>query len=466
MPENYRPKPIWTQLGAGYSDPVKPADFPMTRLRFRNTPWAKRLGLSQLSDEQWLRYFARFEALPHNQEHPQALRYHGHQFLHYNPDLGDGRGFLYGQVEDPISGRTLDFGTKGSGQTPYSRAGDGRLTLKGAVREILATEMLEALGVNTSKTFSVTETGESLYRGDEPSPTRSAVLVRLSHSHVRIGSFQRLAYLKEKDLMSTLVDYCLRNYFPREPIETSPATTLHRLCSREVAKTGAQWMVHGFVHGVLNTDNINITGESFDYGPYRFLTHYAPAFTAAYFDKEGLYAFGRQPQVLMWNLKQLQKSLELVDGGDFEPSYEVYQKHFQQKVVDGFFDKFGLQKPKDSASGLPLVETALEFLRTSKMNYHQLFYDWFGGKLRESPHNNGSGQAFYNSPAFKPVLEVLQSFEPPPGALENQKERALETLFIDEIENIWSAIDKHDNWAPMEEKVAKLRALNHRPPES
>jgi uncharacterized protein YdiU (UPF0061 family) len=139
--------------------------------------------------------------LADNLPQPLALRYHGHQFGVYNPELGDGRGFLFAQLRDG-NGRLLDLGTKGSGQTPWSRQGDGRLTLKGAVREILATEMLEALGANTSKTFSVVETGESLWRGDEPSPTRSAVMVRLSHGHIRIGTFQRLLVLEDAQSMA------------------------------------------------------------------------------------------------------------------------------------------------------------------------------------------------------------------------------------------------------------------------
>src|SRR5690606_14892799 len=130
-----------------------------------------------------------------------------------NPDIGDGRGFLFAQLRDG-AGRLLDLGTKGSGRTPYSRFGDGRLTLKGGVREILATEMLEALGVNTSKTFSLIETGEELVRGDEPSPTRSSVLVRLSHSHIRIGTFQRLLYLDQHDNIRKLLDHAIRTYMP------------------------------------------------------------------------------------------------------------------------------------------------------------------------------------------------------------------------------------------------------------
>src|SRR5690606_19132224 len=129
------------------------------------------VGLEALDDAEWISHFGGFRPLPDNLERPLALRYHGHQFRVYNPEIGDGRGFLFAQIRDG-AGRLLDLGTKGSGVTPYSRQGDGRLTLKGAVREVLATEMLEALGVYTSKTFSVVETGEQLWRGDEPSPTR------------------------------------------------------------------------------------------------------------------------------------------------------------------------------------------------------------------------------------------------------------------------------------------------------
>ncbi len=241
---------------------------------------------------------------------PLALRYHGHQFRVYNPEIGDGRGFLFAQLRDGHD-RLLDLGTKGSGTTPYSRWGDGRLTLKGGVREILATEMLEALGVNTSKTFSLIETGEQLMRGDEPSPTRSAVMVRLSHSHIRIGTFQRLAALGETGTMERLVDYCLTILYNEAPSD-NPAAQLLALAVERIADLAASYMVAGFVHGVLNSDNINITGESFDYGPWRFTEYWDPRFTAAYFDESGLYAFGRQAEAIHWNLGQLAVSLRLM----------------------------------------------------------------------------------------------------------------------------------------------------------
>jgi len=173
---SYRPDPQILALGDEFYDPVEPARFPACRSRFLNRRCAERVGLD-LAEDRWPAHFCRFEQLPGNLKQPLALRYHGHQFRVYNPGIGDGRGFTFAQLRDDRS-RLLDLGTKGSGQTPYSRHADGRLTLKGGVREVLATEMLEALGVNTSKSFALFETGEALERGDEPSPTRSSVLTR------------------------------------------------------------------------------------------------------------------------------------------------------------------------------------------------------------------------------------------------------------------------------------------------
>src|ERR1700761_448500 len=210
----YQPDPQFPKLGPEFADAVKAADFPETLLRFRNVRAAATVGLDTLTDAEWVAHFGRFEPLPGNLPQPLALRYHGHQFRSYNPEIGDGRGFLFAQLREGGTGRLLDLGTKGSGQTPYSRFGDGRLTLKGGVREVLATAMLEALGVPTSRSFSLVETGEALQRNDEPSPTRSAVLTRLSHSHVRFGTFQRHAYLERADNIARLVDHVAENYYP------------------------------------------------------------------------------------------------------------------------------------------------------------------------------------------------------------------------------------------------------------
>ena len=162
---SFRPDPRLLTLGPDFYDAVQPARFPQCTPRFLNRRWAERVGLD-LNGAQWAAHFCRFDPLPENLPQPLALRYHGHQFRVYNPEIGDGRGFTFAQLRDHRD-RLLDLGTKGSGQTPYSRHADGRLTLKGGVREVLATEMLEALGVNTSKSFALFETGEQLERADK-----------------------------------------------------------------------------------------------------------------------------------------------------------------------------------------------------------------------------------------------------------------------------------------------------------
>jgi len=161
----YRASTSHAALGPEFYDVVAAAAFPDHILRYRNQRAAKTVGLDTLNDEEWIAHFGRFQPLAENFKEPLALRYHGHQFRVYNPELGDGRGFLFAQLYDD-KGRLLDLATKGSGKTPWSRTADGRLTLKGGAREVLATSMLEALGVDTSKTFSLVETGEALERGD------------------------------------------------------------------------------------------------------------------------------------------------------------------------------------------------------------------------------------------------------------------------------------------------------------
>jgi serine/tyrosine/threonine adenylyltransferase len=448
----FRPETIHARLGNGFYDPVSPADFPATTLRFRNDSWAARTGLDGLSDAEWVRHFGRFEPLPGSLPGPLALRYHGHQFRAYNPDLGDGRGFLFAQVRDLADGRLLDLGTKGSGQTPWSRGADGRLTLKGGVREILATEMLEALGVYTAKTFSLIETGEELHRGDEPSPTRSAVLVRLSHSHIRIGTFQRLAMLEDWDAMRALVDHSIAHYWP----EAQGVGGLYDAILGAAARLAAEWFAAGFVHGVLNTDNINITGESFDYGPWRFLDRFDPAFTAAYFDQTGLYAFARQPEALNWNLARLGECLiPIASREEIEPAFDSFPARFQAALARQTFARLGLV-----SDDLALTHAFWGALQQTAPPFAQVFHDLLGGavpeRLRPSPI-----RATFETAAWAEVIDGLRALPTAPGldaalALPAAS-RPPETMVIEEVEAIWSAIDRADDWTPLHAKVAAIR---------
>lgn len=455
----YRPDPQIAKLADRLADPVHAADFPRTILRFRNQRWDVAVGLDGLSDEQWVSHFGRFEPLPGNLPQPLALRYHGHQFRHYNPDIGDGRGFLFAQLRDGSSeqpnGRLLDLGTKGSGQTPYSRFGDGRLTLKGGVREILATEMLEALGVETSKTFSLIETGEALQRNDEPSPTRSSVLVRLSHGHVRIGTFQRLATLNEPDTMRDLIGYALTNLFGEEPGNAAAGQLLDLAC-RRTARLAASYMAAGFVHGVLNSDNINVTGESFDYGPWRFNPTWNPGFTAAYFDQQGLYAFGRQAHAIHWDVVQLAQSLRLVaEAEELAPALDAWPSHYEGEVAAALCARLGVA-PRGDQPDLELIQAMDVALQKSEVSIDRFFFDWRGGRRRApSP-----ADALYDGEAFDAFRESIARYESV-VSLDHPywSDAGPCAMLIDEVEAIWSAIDREDDWAPLHAKVEAIRRM-------
>lgn len=449
-------------LGRDFFDPVAPADFPKTVLRHRDQRWAERIGLGAFTEADWLNHFGRFQPLPGSLPQPLSLRYHGHQFRSYNPDLGDGRGFLFGQCIDPVDHRLLDFGTKGTGKTPWSRGGDGRLTLKGGVREVLATEMLEALGVYTSKSFSLVETGEALHRGDEPSPTRSAVLTRLSHSHIRIGTFQRLAYLDDTENLRRLVDYAIANYYPHLTGATAPAAALLEAVVEKVAMLGAQWIAAGFVHGVLNTDNINITGESFDYGPWRFLPVYDPDFTAAYFDQTGLYSFGRQPDTLAWNLTRLAECLVPLSSLEaLEPALNTVWPTFRTQLPRAMLRRLGLAA-RDDEQNNALVTALFGFLSASKAPYEQFFFDWRGGGLSAERAASSASAEHYASEAFRPVANALEGFGPADDVnLEHAyfARKTPRTMLIDEVEAIWAPIAESDDWTLFHETLEEIAVM-------
>ncbi|WP_419825341.1 protein adenylyltransferase SelO family protein [Sphingomonas sp.] len=463
QPAPFRPEAAILTLGDGFYDRVAPADFLETRLRFRNDRAAAEIGLENLADAEWIERFGRFHAFEGSLPQPLALRYHGHQFRAYNPDIGDGRGFLYAQVR-ANDGRLLDLGTKGSGQTPWSRFGDGRLTLKGGVREVLATEMLEALGVETSRTLSLVETGEALHRGDEPSPTRSAVLTRLSWGHIRIGSFQRLAYLEDAAGLEALTRYCLFNLYGEEPGE-DPVLALFRRVVERTAELAASYMAAGFVHGVLNSDNIAITAESFDYGPWRFTPDWEPGFTAAYFDHQGLYAFGRQAQAIHWDVAQLAIALsQIASIDDLAGVLDGFPAAYEAALTAAMLRRLGV-RPRGEAEDLALVGHLERALARRTVTIDRAFFDWRGGKRRgPSPADNA-----YSHPVFAPFLEAIAGydaaasldhpywFDPKPCS-----------MHIEEVEAIWTPIADADDWTALEAKIAAVRrmadALAGRPP--
>ncbi len=456
QPSPYRPEPAIEALGEAFYDRVEAATFPQTIIRFRNDRWAAAVGLAELREEEWASHFGRFAPLPDNMRQPLALRYHGHQFRVYNPEIGDGRGFVFAQLRDGHN-RLLDLGTKGTGRTPHSRFGDGRLTLKGGVREVLAAEMLEALGVQTSKSFSLIETGEALERNDEPSPTRSSVLVRLQHSHIRIGTFQRLAYVDDPMSMTKLTDYCLHYHYGEEGGEDGPQRLLGHV-SRSAARLAASYIAAGFVHGVLNSDNIAITAESFDYGPWRWTPFWDTGFTAAYFDHSGLYAFGRQPEAIHWNLLQLARSLLLISNAEaLTAELDTYQPEFHRQLVAAVCARLGVRPHEDDSEDNALLAAIEAGLSAKTVRIDRFFFDWRGGRRRGSSPADGEydGERFAEFRSriggYQPAVKLQHPYWSDPRPV---------SMYIDEVEAIWAAIDGANDWSAFHDKIGAVRRMS------
>ena len=462
-----QPKPVSSHfnLGNDFFDVATQAQFPNHTLRFRNNRSAKIIGLDSLTDEEWINYFGKFDRYPGVIHSPLALKYHGHQFGHYNSDLGDGRGFLLAQFLD--KNKILwDLGTKGSGKTNFSRGGDGRLTLKGAVRELLATEFLSALGVPTSQTLSIIETGENLQRNDEPSPTRSAVLVRRSNGHVRIGTFQRLAYFNENQNIEKLLMHVVKNYFcsTQKYISTSSlAEDFFLKCVEKIASSMGRIIVSGFVHGVLNTDNFNVTGETFDYGPWRFIEYANPNFTAAYFDYNGRYSFGSQPEAALWALTQLGKSLkEFISEEKTTEILNQFSRNFHSSLKSHFCWRLGIQDidPKDLNK---IMQILLKESDSHKIDYGSFFYDFYGGRdsiidCLKSTYGNK-----YKVNKISLITDILKNSIPLNTSIEKKHmlDQSRENLLINEVEKIWEQISLHGNWNVLEEKIKSFRTLGN-----
>jgi len=454
----FQPVSVHSQLGEAFYDKVEPARFKQHILRYRHDRAASLIGLDRLDDAAWCDHFANFTPIAGSFEAPLALRYHGHQFGHYNPELGDGRGFLFAQFYERGTDRLVDLGTKGSGKTPYSRTADGRLTLKGAVREILATEMLFARAVPTSHTLSVIETGEALIRNDEPSPARSAVLVRLLHSHIRIGSFQRLAFLGEAEQLEQLTRHVVTHYYgeidPAQPLDTLVPAFI-RSFSRKVAKMVAGWMAAGFVHGVLNTDNFNITGESFDYGPWRFLPAFDPMFTAAYFDHGSRYAYGRQPQSAMWALCRLADCFtQHIEVDELQDSLADFYPCLESCLAEHLLYRLGLTAERAEAESFS--EQLYKAAAGSQIAFDRLFYDLYGGIL--SPENaspswqtdEGLAELAARAAGFKRRQSDKQ--------IRNMRDLPYFSLEIEQVEAIWAPIAAADDWQLFDDALSQIRA--------
>lgn len=339
-----------------------PPGFPAPELKLLNRPLAEQLGL----DVGWLEAHAATvlsgsEVLPTSR--PIAQAYAGHQFGNLNPQLGDGRALLLGELVDP-RGRRFDLQLKGSGATPFSRRGDGKAALDSALREYIVSEAMHAMSVPTTRALAVVTTGETVYR-ERPKP--GAVLTRVAASHLRVGTLEFLAIRSQDERLRGLVEYALQRHYPDRADTDNPAKALLDAVAVAQGKLVATWMLLGFVHGVMNTDNVTLSGETIDYGPCAFMETYDPQTVFSGIDRGGRYAFGNQPTIGAWNLARMAEAvLELISESkeaavlEAQGSVDRYIATVRGTWAEGMCAKIGLPAQSEASGDEAAGDEAAE----------------------------------------------------------------------------------------------------------
>lgn len=307
---------------------------------------------------------------------PLAQAYAGHQFGQFSPHLGDGRALLLGELID-TAGQRRDLALKGSGRTPFSRRGDGKAALGPALREYLMGEAMHALGIPTTRALAVIRTGERVNREGSPP---GAILVRVAASHLRVGTFEFFAAREEEVMLRRLLDYAVARHDPAlAKLSDKPIPMLEAVCERQ-AQLIARWMGVGFIHGVMNTDNTTISGETIDYGPCAFLEAYDPATVYSSIDHAGRYSYGNQPLVAQWNLARFAETLLPLFADDEDKALtaavsalEQFLPQYHTEWSLGMRAKFGLSGDVDAVGVAALIDNALALLTENRVDYTSFF---------------------------------------------------------------------------------------------
>lgn len=354
-------------------DPVTPTRVRSPRLVIFNRPLAESLGLDPdaFTPDEWASIFAGNRIPPGGA--PIAQAYAGHQFGHFTT-LGDGRAILLGEQITP-NGRRFDIQLKGAGRTPFSRAGDGRAALGPMLREYIISEAMHALGIPTTRSLAVTATGETVQRHR---PLPGAVLTRVAASHIRVGTFEWIAALGEKDALKALINYTIERHFSDRINADVPALALLETVIDRQAQLIAQWMLVGFVHGVMNTDNMALSGETIDYGPCAFMDAYDPATVFSSIDRHGRYAYGNQPAIAQWNLARFAETLITLIHDDHDKAVELatealdtFADLYNDYWRGGMARKLGIFNPSPEDDGL--IHSLLEWMRKNKADFTNTF---------------------------------------------------------------------------------------------
>lgn len=364
----------YTRLPEILFTPVNPAPVPGPQVSILNHGLAADLGLdlAALSPEAAATLFAG-QALPAG-ANPIAQAYAGHQYGGFTM-LGDGRAILLGEHRTP-DGRLIDIQFKGSGRTRFSRSGDGKAALGPMLREYVISEAMAALGIPTTRSLAVVTTGERVYRG---TPLKGAILTRTASSHIRVGTFEYAARCDEATLRA-LADFALERHYPVLAEDPQKYLAFYRAVADRQASLIARWQHVGFVHGVMNTDNVAISGETIDYGPCAFMNSYHPATVFSSIDRNGRYAYGNQPSITQWNLARLAESLLPLLDPDQEKAValatevlEEFPTRFEWYWLAGMRKKLGLQT--DESGDAELVQSLLDWMQKVRADITNTFRD-------------------------------------------------------------------------------------------
>ena len=370
----------FSRLGDKFSVKMAARPLPNPHMVSVNPLAADLIGLSvdDLSGKIALKFFSGTEMVEGAE--PLAMVYSGHQFGGYSPRLGDGRGLLLGQVRDKDN-ILWDLHLKGAGQTPFSRGADGRAVLRSSIREYLASEALHHLHIPTSRALCLIGSDEPVMR---ERPETAAGLIRLSESHIRFGTFEFFTYTEQQDELRQLADYVLEIHYPEFQNDPAPYDRMLLESAARTAKMIARWQAAGFAHGVMNTDNMSILGQTFDYGPYGFMEVFDPGYICNHSDDMGRYAFNQQPAIGLWNCRALAHALTpLLQPGTTEVLIGHYQKHFQENYDRLMSAKLGLEEGAESDRDL--IADLLCLLRDREIDYSIFFRALSDGKREEGP---------------------------------------------------------------------------------
>ncbi|MFQ0975336.1 YdiU family protein [Vibrio campbellii] len=356
----------FSELPSAFFTYVTPQLLDNTRWVVWNGEFAQQFGLPATENDELLNVFSgQVDFAPFA---PLAMKYAGHQFGVYNPDLGDGRGLLLAEMQHQ-DGTWFDIHLKGAGLTPYSRMGDGRAVLRSTIREYLCSEAMAGLGIPTTRALGMMDSDTPVYR---EKTEYGALLIRVAETHIRFGHFEHFFYTNQLAEQKLLADKVIEWHFP-ECLETEkPYAAMFESIVEKTAEMIAYWQAYGFAHGVMNTDNMSILGQTFDYGPFGFLDDYDPNYICNHSDYQGRYAFEQQPRIALWNLSALAHSLSpLIQREDLEAALGKFEVRLSQKFSELMRAKLGLHTKVDEDGRL--FEAMFELLNQNKADYTRFF---------------------------------------------------------------------------------------------